>query len=217
MTKNLNYKNEINNLARDAYYFAKQKNLGFASIHNGEVDAFRHIYSSAILTIKYGELAHNLSSYLYEIAHQNPSKEKIMDFYNNQVGQEIGERFSESMGNLNLKNDKDIKNFIAFEVEQSMKNQKAITSLDDERIELTLKNMPDHPFRVYTKEDIDKMPTEEFLRNEKNILKNMANNKILTKAELLRQQEKGVVVYVNSYTKDDGTVVKGYYRSKPSF
>lgn len=45
----------------------------------------------------------------------------------------------------------------------------------------------------------------------------MANNKILTKADVLQQQEKVTVMYVNTYTRDDGTVVKGYYRSKPSF
>ena len=125
MTNSLDYQNKLLELADEAYYFANQKNFDFSTIHNGEVDAFRHIYSSAILTIEYGKFAQNLAGNLYEIMHQNPSREKVMDFYNNQVGQEIGDRHSKNLKSLKFRDDEELKTYIAHEVEQAIKNKKS--------------------------------------------------------------------------------------------
>lgn len=214
MTNNLDFNNKLSELANEAYKFAKQKNFNFDTIHNGDVDAFRHLYSSAMLTIEYGKFADSFFGDLYELANKNPSKEKIMDFYNNQVGQEIGEKLSKNIKSLKFNNNDELKTYIAYEVEQAIKNKKAITSLSDKRIIKTLENMPDHPLRIYTREEIDKMSTSEFSKNEKNIFKQLKNYGIPRNIEAEEKVKTGDLIYVNSYTRDDGTEVSGYYRRK---
>ena len=214
MTNSLDFNNKLSELANEAYKFAKQKKFNFDTIHNGDVDAFRHLYSSAMLTIEYGKFADTFFGDLYEIANKNPSKEKIMDFYNNQVGQEIGENISKNIKSLKFKNKYELKKYIAYEVEQAIKNKKAITSLSDKRITNTLENMPDHPLRIYTREEIDKMTTSEFSKNEKNIFKQLKNYGIPKNIEAEERVKTGDLIYVNSYTRDDGTEVNGYYRHK---
>ena len=214
MTNNLDFNNKLSELANEAYEFAKQKNFNFDTIHNGDVDAFRHLYSSAMLTIEYGKFADAFFGDLYELANKNPSKEKIMDFYNNQVGQEIGEKLSKNIKSLKFNNNDELKTYIAYEVEQAIKNKKAITSLSDKRIIKTLENMPDHPLRIYTREEIDKMTTSDFSKNEKNIFKQLKNYGIPRYIEAEEKVKSGDFIYVNSYIRDDGTEVSGYYRRK---
>ena len=66
--------------------------------------------------------------------------------------------------------------------------------------------------RVYTAEDISRMSGDEFMENEKAIDYQMANLGIPREGELTGNP---AVVYVNAYTRDDGTEVKAHYRSKP--
>jgi len=58
------------------------------------------------------------------------------------------------------------------------------------------------------------MTTQEFQINEKAILKSMAKNEIITKIEADKMVQEGSLIWVDSYTRDDGTKVKGYYRRK---
>ena len=108
-----------------------------------------------------------------------------MDFYNNEVGREIGNSLAKNIQNLKFNNEKEIKDYLAHEVELAVKNKKAITNLDDERIKIALENMPDHPFRVYTREEIDEMSLDEFKINRPNIFKHMIEKKIINRDELL--------------------------------
>ncbi|MBR5555699.1 hypothetical protein IKU74_06795 [bacterium] len=71
---------------------------------------------------------------------------------------------------------------------------------------------------IYTREEVGSMSKEEFAKHEKEIdaqirvfKGTMPTNKDLE----LEAKTGGGVVYVNSYTRTDGTEVKGYYRSKP--
>lgn len=59
------------------------------------------------------------------------------------------------------------------------------------------------------------MSTDEFTKNEDFINQQMASGKILSKAEAEKRLQAGDLVWVDSYTRDDGTEVKGYYRTKP--
>ena len=60
------------------------------SLHNGEGDAFRHCYWSAMLTRDIGE--HNALKYLsaHEDFADNPAGEKTMDMHNNHQGIAVG-------------------------------------------------------------------------------------------------------------------------------
>ena len=66
--------------------------------------------------------------------------------------------------------------------------------------------------RIYTAEDIGGMTSKEFMSNEKAIDYQLKNLGIPRESDLAGNSD---VVYVNAYTKDDGTEVKAHYRSKP--
>ena len=72
---------------------------------------------------------------------------------------------------------------------------------------------------IYTREEVGQMSSDEFAKHEKEIdaQTKAFNGTMPTNGDL--QQEAmtgGGVVYVNSYTRSDGTKVRGYYRSRPS-
>lgn len=71
--------------------------------------------------------------------------------------------------------------------------------------------------RIFTNEEIGQMSTDEFNRLEGFIIQQMKKGKVMPEAFAKQQTQAGNLIYVNSYTRDDGIVVKGYYRSKPSF
>ena len=66
--------------------------------------------------------------------------------------------------------------------------------------------------RIYSFEDIIQMPFGDVLRNKEELL---SQNRVLGVPTVAELQSSQNVVYVNSYTREDGTVVKSHYRSKP--
>ncbi len=71
--------------------------------------------------------------------------------------------------------------------------------------------------KIYTREDVGNMSSEEFAKHEKEIDAQIKafNGAMPTNGDLHRETlTGGSVVYVNSYTRSDGTEVKGYYRSR---
>lgn len=73
---------------------------------------------------------------------------------------------------------------------------------------------------IYTREEVGEMSSDEFAKHEKEIdaQTRAFNGTMPTNGDLQREaMTGGGVVYVNSYTRSDGTEVKGYYRSKPGF
>lgn len=70
---------------------------------------------------------------------------------------------------------------------------------------------------IYTREELGSMTSEEFARHEKEIDAQVRafNGTMPTNGDLQREaMTGGGVIYVNSYTRSDGTEVKGYYRSR---
>lgn len=71
---------------------------------------------------------------------------------------------------------------------------------------------------IYTREEVGQMSSDEFAKHEKEIdaQTRAFNGTMPTNGDLQREaMTDGGVVYVNSYTRSDGTEVKGYYRSRP--
>lgn len=68
--------------------------------------------------------------------------------------------------------------------------------------------------RIITQEEIKQMNNEEFLRNEKFIHQQMKTGNIMSKSEAEQEIKAGNLIWVHSYTRDDGTEVHGYYRRK---
>ena len=69
--------------------------------------------------------------------------------------------------------------------------------------------------RIFTNEEIGQMSTDEYSRLESFINQQVAAGKVMPEAQAKQQVQSGNLIYVNSYTRSDGTEVKGYYRSKP--
>ena len=70
--------------------------------------------------------------------------------------------------------------------------------------------------RIFTNEEIGQMSTDEYSRLESFINQQVAAGKVMPEAQAKQQVQTGNLIYVNSYTRSDGTEVKGYYRSRPS-
>lgn len=70
------------------------------------------------------------------------------------------------------------------------------------------------PFRYYTREDVAKMSTDEYQEKENHILRQIKNIGMLSDKEAKNKLQTGDLIWVNSYVRDDGTEVKGYYRRK---
>lgn len=71
--------------------------------------------------------------------------------------------------------------------------------------------------RIFTQEDVGAMSSKEFAKNEKEIDSQIRafNGTMPTNRELQNETlSGGGVVYVKSYTRSDGSQVKGYYRSR---
>ena len=74
--------------------------------------------------------------------------------------------------------------------------------------------------RIFTREEVGAMTPDEFAKYEKEIDAQIKffGGTMPTNGDLQREvMTGGGVVYVNSYTRTDGTKVNGYYRSKPRF
>ncbi len=72
-------------------------------------------------------------------------------------------------------------------------------------------NMVSNNNRIFTAEDIGEMSRNEYAQNEKAILHQLQNLGVPRRNQLNQNPD---VVYVNSFTKADGTQVKAHYRSK---
>ena len=78
---------------------AKRVGVGKSGAHNGRRDAFRHAYTSALITYKYGEKAAKYTGDKVEKWGNNPKTERWMDERNNKIGREIGKYVKEHGGN----------------------------------------------------------------------------------------------------------------------
>ena len=70
------------------------------------------------------------------------------------------------------------------------------------------------PNRIFTNEEIGQMTPEEFKNLENIINQKVSEGKVIPEARAKEQAQTGNLIYVNSYTRSDGTEVKGYYRSR---
>mgnify|MGYP001161796941 FL=1 len=68
--------------------------------------------------------------------------------------------------------------------------------------------------RIITNEEIKQMSNEEFSQNENFINQQLMAGNIMTEMQAKEQLETGNLIWVSSYTRADGTEVKGYYRRK---
>ena len=210
---------------------------------NNEADAFKHAFMQAIGVQRYYVPAAAIFAKGHELNGKvnkgQPEAEENMDNWNNRVGREIGLELREMLRNdPGAKNDRYIKNLAAELVMQKMREGKLITSPDDPRkfVENKLFTKID-PFAInalegfnhfkekviaplndsktfFTAKAIDNMTNKEFL-NVQDIIDTQIKNKFApSEYEAKQGVASGAYIYVDEYTRDDGTKVKGYYRKR---
>lgn len=79
-------------------------------------------------------------------------------------------------------------------------------------LDIDLRNLDTE--RIITNEEIKQMSNEEFSQNENFINQQLMAGNIMTEMQAKEQLEAGNLIWVSSYTRADGTEVKGYYRRK---
>lgn len=67
---------------------------------------------------------------------------------------------------------------------------------------------------IFTQEDIGRMSDGDFAQNEAAINAQMNSVGIPTDSQMRSSARVGGAVYVEPYTRSDGTEVRGYYRSR---
>jgi len=209
---------------------------------NNEADAFKHAYMQAILQFDWGSVVSNIGGYYHELKgllNNQPNEEANMDMWNNEVGREIGRNIKKFvMGKRKSEYPKEkIEDMIAEEIVKRMKNGELITTLKDNRSYKNKKlgvyeinklrkqfktftgyasdiqnEIPEN--KIFTAEEIGKLSTDEFSKYENYIDNQLKNYGIPRNFEAEEKVKSGDLIYVNSYTRDDGTEVSGYYRRK---
>ena len=197
------------------------------STHNNEADAFKHTYMQACLSIwTFPQLAKHFGDDHEKKGNKKgqPAGEANMDLWNNQQGREIAEELKKEFSGSLKKffTDDAIKDIIADRVMKRMKNGQLITTPDDTRKFEDKKSDKITGFssdinnleRIFTAEEIGDMDSNEYALFEKYIDNQMKNFGIPRKAQADEEVKSGNLIWVNSYTRSDGTEVAGYYRQK---
>lgn len=220
---NLNKDNLIKEVNDKIYsatkYYQKQYgyNIGTGEhdTWNNEADAFKHAFGSAYMSIKYSIPFAKIAGDIHEKQNpNNPKNEENMDKWNNRVGRlvakEIKKEYKNKLINMSAKEVDDI---IAKKVMQKMKLGKLITSPNDKR-KFTgfASDIPTD--KIFTSEEIGKMSTDEFEDCEDFINNQLKTLGIPNKFQAEQEVKFGNLIWVNSYIRDDGTEVQGYYRRK---
>ena len=211
---------------------------------NNEADAFKHAFMQAQLALWTGKHISKKLGEFHEYQgnkFMGQSKgEYNMDTWNNRQGREIAQEILQQYGILSTIPSEKINDITAKKIIQRMKEGKLILSPKDKRnyknyncyntptgqaapIENTKSQLSGYtnPLtgnnRIFTREDVGAMTPEEFAKYEKEIdaQTEFFNGTMPTNEDLQREAFiNGEVIYVNSYTRADGTYVKGYYRTK---
>ena len=219
-SKNNDFIKEINNKIYSATKIY-QKRYGFkigSGVHdtwNNEADAFKHTFGSAYIAIKYSIPFSKFAGDIHEKQNpNNPSGEENMDKWNNRVGRLIAKEIKkEYKDRLKQMTEEEIEDVIAKKVMQRMKLGKLIISPNDKR-KFTgfASDIPED--KIFTAEEIGNMTNEEFEESEDLIYEQLKNYGIPKNFEAEEKARMGELMWVNSYTRDDGTEVRGYYRRK---
>jgi hypothetical protein len=174
-----------------------------------EQDAFRHAFASAhfILTGLPAKVLGNAWENFGPGSSVNNPGSKNMDLWNNAVGREIGSEILKEFGNTKNIAPETLDDMIAEKIIQKMKSGELITNPKDRRDF----ESSHHNGRIYTREDIGNMSTDEFRRNEKAINKQMKEKGVPSNADATEKVKSDGMIWVGTYTRADGTEVKGYY------
>ncbi len=220
-------RNQLNREVLEATYKA-QKKYGFdmtkhvysySNTHNNAADAFKHVYSSWYLSYYYGQTVAKWLGNMHENETPNaPFEERNMDLWNNQIGRELTIEIRKHYGNK-IKNmsKEELSEFVSDLINEKMEQGELITNPKTDKRKysnMEKERLRDEDRVFYEDEYWDDMDEDERKRFSTHYVnyKNATQNKFPSKADLDAKVNKGDLIYVNNYTRADGTKVSGYYR-----
>ena len=203
--------------------FGFQINTGKNPTWNNEADAFKHAFLSWYLSYYHGDDEAKRLGDMHEDETPNaPWYERNMDLWNNQIGREIAFEMKEKLGDDNdLLGEDWAKEKAKIIIWEKMKKGELITNpFTDwrkfENMELDLLKDTD---RIDTEMDFKKYDAKTKELRTKSYIEQIIDNdwQIPIKENLDKRVQKGELIYVENYTRRNGTKVDGYYRRRPYF
>ena len=217
-------RDNINKKTLDATYKAQKKynfkmDTGKHATWNNEADAFKHAYMQWYMTWHYGKpFAQRAGDYHEHEVPETIPGETNMDLWNNQIGREIAQDMLEikKKKDWSLLGDEYYEDYASKAIVDKMREGELITqpgdprkfeNIDKERIKPTN--------RVFTAEEIAKMGNNIPPYVMDKYLEDYMDGKGLpTIKNLDKRVNNNELIYVDNYTKVDGTKINGYYRRK---
>ena len=190
---------------------------------NDEVDAFRHTFMQAMLSLKIGETAARRLGTAWEvqgtISREQDSNERNMDQWNNAVGRDIAKEIQKEISDKKL-TPQEIEDIVAEKVYKRMKNGDLITNPNTDKRKFNEKTFKDRIFdiknRVFHKNEVSMKDLDDPILRDAFLDQALEYESMPTKEALDKRVQTGELVYVSEYTRGDGTKVSGYYRSYPN-
>ena len=187
---------------------------------NNEADAFKHAYLSAWLTIRHGSVFSKAAGNFHENETLNaPTIETNMDKWNNAIGREIGQEIKSKINGKGFKQ-KEIEDMIADKIMQKMNKGELITNPFKDQRKYTDKIFKDRIYnlknRIYHKDEVSMKDLDNPIIMDTYLDQALEYGDMPTKEDLDKRVRTGELVYVDEYTRGDGTKVSGYYRSYPN-
>ena len=189
---------------------------------DNQADAFRHTYMQCWLAYRFGDNAAKYLGNKHEHGRNpdtNPSTN--MDLWNNQIGRELAHEIKrEYGGGIHLADPEFLECVTMEKVKDKIIRGEVIT--DPKKDKRKYSNMEKErlkdEYRVFYEDEYWKdMDADERLRFKEHYAnyKTRIQGKFPSKAELQAKTLIGDLIYVNNYTRSDGTKVNGYYRRYP--
>lgn len=188
--------------------------------YNNEADAFKHAYMQWTLSTENGKYIAEKAGNYHDRKEGDVIGERNMDLWNNKIGREVFLEMKEKYGiKLNPWTVDKYKDEAADRIMIKMKRGEMIIhpsdSRDHENFELERLKSSD---RVYYKGELNTMDEESRKAHAEHYMNQAVDNKwkIPAKEELDKKVASGDMIYVDNYTRADGTKVSGYNRRRPT-
>ena len=200
--------------------------VGSLDTHNNEADAFKHTFGAADIAVKSLNGISKTITDFHELQgnfkNGQPMYEENMDRWNNLEGRKIAQQIKKEYSEQEIKHlskTGKLDDIIAEKVMQKMRRGDLITNPLVDKRKYIENSFMDKIFklenRIFHKSEL-KMNDLENPQIKEAFLDQITDWKPFpTKESLDKRVVTGELVYVENYTRSDGTKVNGYYRTYP--
>ena len=200
-----------------------KREYSYSDTHNNEADAFKHAYMSWFLSYWGNDIKSKELGDMHEDETPSaPAYERNMDLWNNAIGREIAYEMKWQLGD----------NYDLFGVEwplqtakrkiwEKMQQGELITNpLTDKRKfeNMEIERLTEND-KIYSNDEFRNLDEKKKAVHSRKYMDYIIDNdwEVPSVKILDKKVESGELIYVDNYTRSDGTKVNGYYRRKPYF